>query len=374
MFCPKCGTKLDNSAKVCTTCGNIFENNTAPTEPVMQQGGDVPPMQSYPSADVPPQAQIPDTPPQMPVAQVKKSHKGLIIVLSIVLVLTIAGSLLLYFNPGGIFGGDDDDDDDSSSKGAKESSSMSQEGSLISDSSSDSDSSESDSSSDTDSSSDDDSSDDSSDTTTTTADTSSEPDETTTASSDDSSDSTDTTTSAPDDSSTTTTAGQPGGADEDEDYKEAMKYSTNDRPSFREFEWCYGQLDLVRKMPAGATQIKTANRMAGGWKSMFIYGTSKNSDMIAREVNNIIIDPTADEVNMTIDWYLMEIPNSENVPEENLDDTTFTVKIGSNGALTGEPKGGTLVISEFWNDGNNDYAVGEYQTDSGVYAYVALYR
>ena len=370
MFCPKCGTKLDDNARVCSTCGNLFEqapvqpNDMQAFEPMNEIPAPTQPMQSF-TNDVPPVHQ-PDTAPMQPVAQVKKkSHTALIAVLSVILVCAVAGSALFYFNPGGIFG-ESDDDDDSSSKKSKDSSSVSQ----VDDDSDDESSTDEDSSSDE--SSDSDSSEE---TTTTTTTATSEPDDTTTTSDTDASsdDSTDTTT-ASSDTETTTTSDQGGTADEDEDYKEAMKYSTNERPSFSDFEWCYGQLDLVRKRPTDSTQIKTANRMAGGWKCMFIYSTSKNSDMIAREVNNVIIDPTADEINMTIDWYMMEIPNSENVPEENMDDTVFPVTVGSNGALMGEPKGGKIVISEFWNDGKNDYAVGEYQTDSGLYAYVALYR
>ncbi|MCR5816129.1 MAG: zinc ribbon domain-containing protein [Ruminococcus sp.] len=373
MFCPKCGTKLDDNAAFCTTCNHRFEHNPLPEENMMPNG-DTPPMQGFAQGDIPP-VTPPQQAPTQPTAKVK-SHKGLTIFLSVLLALAVGASALYYFNPGGIFGSSDDDDDDSSSKSSSSTSSSAQEGSLISGSGSDS-SSEGDESSESDSSSDDTSSETDTETTTTTTADSSQPDDTdtttTTATGDSSSE--DDSSSTETDTGTTTTSDNSGGSfTEDEDYKEAMKHSTDAKPMFSDFDWCYGQIDLIRQMPSGVTQIKTANRMAGGWKCLFIYSTSKNSEMIAREINNVTIDPTADEVTMTIDWYRMEIPNSEAVPEDNMDDTVFPVNIGSNGALTGEPNGGTIVISQFWNDGKNDYAVGEYQTDSGVYAYVALYR
>lgn len=369
MFCPKCGTQLDDNARFCSGCGHMFESIPAPEEtmtdmeafvPMEEIPANTPPVSPPPMQEMPPMQQ-PVQPSPQPAAQVKKkSHAALTAVLSILLVCAVAGSALFYFNPGGMFGGDDDDDDSSSKK---DSSSVSQSD----------DDSEDDESSDTD---DESSEETTTETTTTTTSSTTEPEDTTTTADTSPTDDTTTTTSDTETETTTTTSDKQGGStvNEDEDYNEAMKYSTSDRPDFSEFEWCYGQSDLVRRMPAGAQQIKTANRMAGGWKCMFIYSTSKNSDMLAREINNITIDPTADEVNMTIDWYLMEIPDSESVPEDNMDDTTFPVTVNSNGAILGEPQGGTLVISDFWNDGKNDYAVGEYQTDSGLYAYIALYR
>lgn len=390
MFCPKCGTKLDDGARFCPACGNMFEaaavdDDTAvqPTDmqafvpaeeisPMLPSFTQEMPIQSAPQQNTPPMRPAPQQPAQQqPAQQAKKSsHKGLTAFLAVLLTLLVAGSALYYFNPGEIFGSSDDDD--SSSKKSKDSS-VSQ----VDDEDDDDDDDDDDSSDDESSQSDDSSETET--TTTTTVTTTDEPEETTTTSetTDDSSDPTDTTTSATDD--TTTTTGTPGNVDEDEDYNEAMKYSTDEEPDFDEFEWCYGQSDMVTAAPAGAEKITKANRMAGGWKCMIIYSTSKQSEALAREVNKVTIDPTADGVNMTIDWRTMEVPGAGTIPEDTSDDTTFAVSTDSNGKLTGNPEdgplaGGELVISDFWNDGSHDYAVGEYKNGSFLYGYVALYR
>ena len=361
MFCPKCGARVDEGAAFCGSCGFMFESPIPDTQPegampeeMIQQPQEFVPISASPAMLEP---QVPTQLPAQPAAQVgRKSYKGLTVFLSILLAGAVAASALFYFNPGGIFGSDDDDDDDSSSKKGDSSSISSQVDS------------------DDESSDNDESSEDETTTTTTTAETTTttraQPDETTTTTSD---------SSEPDDTSTTTTTTRTTqkpdiDLSEDPEFVEAMQRTTEDRPEFSEFDWCYGQADLIRKMPTGGAQIKSKNRMAGGWKCMFIYSTEKDGDMLARELNNVYIDPTADNVSMTIDWYLMEIPESDNIPEDKMDDTTFDVNIASNGALTAKPPEGTIVISQFWKEGDNDYAVGEYQTDSGLYAYIALYR
>ena len=266
---------------------------------------------------------------------------------------------MLFVYPGWLVGADDDDDDDSSSRRSKDSSSVSQV---------DSDSSD-DKSSSSDDKDDESSQEETSATTTTSVTTSAPPEETASA----------TTTTAdiltpPDTQATTTTKASPsGGNNNDDDFTEAMNFSTNSRPTFDEFDWCYGQSDLVRSVPSGAVKLTSASSIAGGWKCMFMYSRGDSGDLLARELSNITFDVKGSSVTANIDWYLMEQPESETIPEEDFDDESFDASF-SGGKLSGTFYDNAIEITEFWKENGKEYAYGEYKLEDDIYIYIALVR
>ena len=95
MFCTKCGTRLDDDAAFCASCGAPVQDAFAPDEPAQQvAGASVPAGQTAPFASpAPQQAPAYQQPYQQP--PTKKSHTGIIIVLVIAIAAAVAAAL--YF-------------------------------------------------------------------------------------------------------------------------------------------------------------------------------------------------------------------------------------------------------------------------------------
>lgn len=344
MFCPKCGTQLDENVRFCAGCGHRFENAPAQVQP--------------PSAPI--QQQTPPQPApviqQAPTQNAPKNEKGanpiVVFFITFLVLGAIVAAIMLFVYPGLLMGGSDDDDD-SSSKKAKDSSSVSQIDS------SEADSSEADSSKE--------------ETTTTTAATTTTTSAAPPTTSAPETPPTDTTTTAmtltPPDTQATTTTAAPVSTDLDE----AEKFSTDQRATFEEFDWCYSQSSLVREAPADAKLLTTAQSITGGWKCMIVYSEKKDSEVLAREINNMYIGAADNIIAVVIDWHLMEIPGSESINEDDMDDSTLTADYKS-GGFKGSSDEMTLELTKFWQKDGKQYAIGELTTEGDFYGYVALVR
>lgn len=156
--------------------------------------------------------------------------------------------------------------------------------------------------------------------------------------------------------------------------QEASTYSTFARPSFSEFEWCYGQNGLVYSPPDDATLITNSYGYSGGWKAMVIYNPTNYSGTYMRELDNVFIEigTNGGDVAMTIDWYYMSIDSTEDYYEDDMEDSYFSGRISGNGfTATGQA---TVKMNWFWKTSSNEFALGTIDLSDGTSAYIALYR
>ena len=158
-------------------------------------------------------------------------------------------------------------------------------------------------------------------------------------------------------------------------YSEAMSYDTSERPSFDEFEWCYGQYGLIYAPPEGADMITNPLGYSGGWKSMIIYNPTNSSGSYSRELDNVIIGINSGAVDMTIDWYYFEEPFSESYDMSGDPDTLFLGNTFDGGfSVSSTDYTATIVLSYFWKADGKEYALGTIATADGIPAYIALVR
>ena len=113
-----------------------------------------------------------------------------------------------------------------------------------------------------------------------------------------------TTTAAPSNPTTTTAAPK---SDDDIAKEEAANYSTDEKPSFSDFEWCYGQFGLVQDPPNNVEYLMQPGSWTGGWKCMIVYSTSENGGQYIREINNVYIGIEDTSISMTVKHYIYEI-------------------------------------------------------------------
>ncbi|MBQ2605139.1 MAG: hypothetical protein VZR27_05335 [Acutalibacteraceae bacterium] len=179
----------------------------------------------------------------------------------------------------------------------------------------------------------------------------------------------------PDSDSETKRKSQPDYSENNAVYDEAMSYSTNERPTFDEFEWCFGQNGLLYE-PTGGERIMNDLGFSGGWKCMIIYNPTNISGTFIKELDNVEIGVNSGSVDLTIDWYLMSNDTqSEMVSEENMPDTLY-LGLSLNGGVSAasEETQTSIVIQYFWKDSGKEYALGTMELSDGLSAYVALTR
>ena len=159
-------------------------------------------------------------------------------------------------------------------------------------------------------------------------------------------------------------------------YSEAMVYSTYARPTFNDFDWCFGQFGLVYEPQGDVTRLTNALSYSGGWKCMIIYNPTNVSGTYIRELDNVSITVDQALIDLTIDWYMMyNDAYSEPENEESMEDTHFQ-GYNLNGCLTvtNDSLGTKLVLEPFWKENGYEYALGTMYLSDGTSAYVALTR
>ena len=162
-----------------------------------------------------------------------------------------------------------------------------------------------------------------------------------------------------------------GGYDPSEDA--SRLYSTSQRPSFNEFEWCYGQFGFIREAPEGANYIASVKDYNGGWKAMIIYNPDDPNGIFTRELDNVII--TVDDNNLVqvvIDWYLLAPDYSEISYLDDMEDSVFNGSVTNTGISANGPA--LINIDNFWNNNGKQYATGFLTTQDGTNAFLALVR
>lgn len=370
MLCPVCGKELRENAKFCSACGSKVPaaeaQPEAPAQTESYQEPELPPPYQEPSQapqyQEQPQSQktaLAQTAPEAPA--VKKSHT-LPLILTGVFWAAVIASFLLFVKPGFVMSKDDSSGKDKDSSSAAETESIGN----------DDDSTEAEA-------------DPSSAAVTTAPPESSLPEVTsapeTTAEKVTATETTtteETTTSAaettPKQTTKKTTAAPPETDTEDLDtiLKEAEYFSTDQRPEFGEFEWCFGQNDLIREAPEGAEVITNPLGYSGGWKVMIIYTPQSSDEEYMRELDNFKIDIDGSNVTITVDWYQMEVAGNEIYDEQDMEDTTFTGAATDRGIfVTGAAE---ISITDLWKDYDKEYATGTIVTNDGTNAYLAMVR
>jgi flagellar basal body-associated protein FliL len=340
MFCPKCGKQIKDDDIFCAYCGeSITPGAPAPANPG--------PAQQTPYT---PPNQVPPTPnnynyPQQPNVFAKSGGKknggmiAIIVTLSVLLAAAVGGVIFLLAKNSG---------DDSSSDKASES-----ENAVVT-----SDTTEAE-------------------TTAVTEETTSETEPTTksTATTERTTTTTETTTVT---ETTTETATEPETAiSADSAAKaEAAAYSTNDRPTFAEFDWCAGQFGLVTAPPPNAEVIDNYYATGGGWKSMIVYEDTTGAGP-TREIDNIEIFFDGNRVTLTVDWYYVEPPYSEAYYMDEGTVTQFTGAVNGNVIHTAADVNGSTVtidLHSFWRADGKQYALGTLYLSDGSTNYLALVR
>ena len=340
MFCPNCGKQNRQGADFCAGCGTKL--------PASPQAQPVQQTVRYPAPE-PLQPQQPSAPQP----QAKEANPVMIFVITMLIGLILIAAFLLFIKPGYLINSDSSRADTSSVSDGSEkddTSSKTTKKTKKKDSSSDSDSSKA----------------------TTTKKRKKK---------------TDTTTSAPETETetTTTTAAateKPKQTQATTDktldaknkaYAEAGQYSTYARPSFDEFEWCFGQNGLIYTPSSGVDMITEPLGFTGGWKAMVIYNPSNYAGTFIRELDNVDIGVNGDAVDLTIDWYLMSYDTSETYNEEDMEDTLFLGSVSGSGfnVSSGET---TLTMNYFWKADGKEYALGTIQLPDYTSAYIALIR
>lgn len=348
MFCPKCGKQINDNDIFCAYCGETMIPGDPGTMPAADQISSPPANQPQPA---PSYAQHPQPFSQpYPVKKKKGGAAAIIIALSVLLAAAVGGIIFL------IVSNSDDDDADSTSRKSSSTAETTDTEEEDTTFTTEETATETETTAQT---------------TTTTEETTATTTETTSVTT------TETTAAATSETTTTVTTEPPAPISDDSAAKsEASAYSTRNRPTFDEFDWCYGQNGLIMSPPQGADMIDNYFATGGGWKSMLIYEDNEGIGA-TREIDNIELFFDGNRVTLSVDWYYVEPPYSE---PYYLDDGTITQFTGSvNGTVihtAADLNGETVTIDlyYFWRDNGKQYAIGALYLPDGSSNYLALVR
>lgn len=151
--------------------------------------------------------------------------------------------------------------------------------------------------------------------------------------------------------------------------EEAMQYSTDEVPSFDEFDWCYGQNGMISSMPSDAERITDPFGWSGGWKCIIVY--TGLSDSNGRELANVTMTVSNSGIMMDAFWRFWE-EEMEIIPEEG--STSLTGSTYGNGFKAGN--GGSLefVMTDLYKKNGKEYGIGVLKMDNEDIGYVGMVR
>lgn len=152
---------------------------------------------------------------------------------------------------------------------------------------------------------------------------------------------------------------------------EAQQFSTNEKPEFSDFEWCYGQNGQIREPPSDSKTLPVWDQWVGGWKGFAVYVPTDADSKFIREVNNVDISIVDDKVTVTVKHHLYEMEGEE-YDDSITADFVYTGYVVDHGIdVQGEQH---MVIKSFWKKDGHEYAVGNLTDKDGNKAYIALMR
>ena len=155
------------------------------------------------------------------------------------------------------------------------------------------------------------------------------------------------------------------------DASTGTELSTSERPDLGDFLW---YLDGVYYdgIPDDAAYITEFSDMTGGWKAVFYYDPEFVANAFGYDFMNIVIDGSAENTSVTLDWYLY-YGDSEEWDKSDEDDSVLSGTYGRGGITVGS-SGFMMYITDFYSMNGKQYAVGYLSLQSGEPACVALVR
>jgi hypothetical protein len=148
--------------------------------------------------------------------------------------------------------------------------------------------------------------------------------------------------------------------------------STYERPDLGDFLW-YTEDVFYNGVPDGAAIIDNVKYTTGGWKGLIIYDPDNDYGANAREFLNVDIAGTEEELEVTLDWYMLFISGEGN----SLDETDMEDIVYDGGWVGGGIRAfglGELRLRRLYDLNDKQYAFGTLDTPDGIPAFIALVR
>jgi hypothetical protein len=157
----------------------------------------------------------------------------------------------------------------------------------------------------------------------------------------------------------------------DSEQTAAADYSTTERPDLGDFLW---YLDGVYYdgSPDGSMPISDFSELTGSWKALFYYDPENTVNAFGYEFLNVSLNGEADNVTMTLDWY-MYVGETEDYDKSGEADTLLTGSHDYDGITAGS-EGYWIFLYAFYEYNGQQYALGYMELQSGEPTFVALVR
>ena len=156
---------------------------------------------------------------------------------------------------------------------------------------------------------------------------------------------------------------------------EAAKLSTSERPNIAQFFW-YTEGVRWDGIPAGVETISQRELLEGDWMMYMVTDPYyKSNSYSERYLNaNIHLEDDGSSVVIVLDWWTMTYDKGT-VDEEQYGDEKFTGSYDvSNHMVTQSSSYNSLILTDYWKRGRNQFITGTFTWNDGEEGLVALVR
>ncbi len=149
--------------------------------------------------------------------------------------------------------------------------------------------------------------------------------------------------------------------------------STKAKPSMADFQGWFINGAMKSGKPDGVNTLSSLSDINGSWKAFLFLDPSNKNGEKAQTFATMTFDGTNDKIKIHLKRFYTHFFNGNEIMDESSEAPDFFSARWKSGQLIASGVG-SFIISDFWEQGGKQYAVGTFTTQDGISAPMGLVR
>lgn len=149
--------------------------------------------------------------------------------------------------------------------------------------------------------------------------------------------------------------------------------STKAKPAIADFQGWFINGAMKSGKPDGVNTLSSLSDISGSWKAFLFLDPSNRNGEKAQTFATITFDGTNDKIKVYLKRFYTHFFNGNEIMDESSEAPDFFSAKWKSGQLIASGVG-SFIISDFWQQGSKQYAIGTFTTQDGISASMGLVR
>lgn len=149
--------------------------------------------------------------------------------------------------------------------------------------------------------------------------------------------------------------------------------STKARPSISDFQGWFVNNAMRTGKPGGVHTLSTLSEISGSWKALFFLDPTNRTGDKAQTFGTLTIEESNEKIKIHLKRYYTHFFNGSEISDESSEAPDFFSARWKSGRIIASGAG-SLTLTDFWEQGGKQYAIGTLDSPDGVSVAVGLVR